>query len=281
MRSSVRWVFALAALLSVFTALLPFGGCTSSGTGGDLVPIEFGFSAAATDGVGDTVYDPSWTVELTEARVVVGATYIFPSDPLSASRVAPPNPLRHLLGRAYAHAGDDNEFGASALAEYREQVVVDALSEEVQWFGPVLAESGRADRVTIWIDAPRGQLAGAQGPTRGYHGWVAGTARRGDREVSFESGITLDETPLSQRVDGVPVAGDADLREGHRVVISAHPDQWLAQVDFDSLLSDGLFESDDDGIVRPGQSHPFRSAWLLNFHDPDAFSVNAIERGLQ
>lgn len=257
-----------AAALTVAAALAP-GGCAVNGTGGELVELELGFAGGATGGsplgMGTTLYDPAWVIELTEARLVLGAAYVFPPSEVAAVLRLP------FLGQARAHAGDDNLFAVNALAEWREQVVVDALSAEPTVVGPILGEAGRASEVSVWIDEPRGELAGADGPTRGYHGWVAGVARHGEDEVRFETGLTLEDTPLSQRVDRIPLGENARMSRGSRVIVQALAGQWLQQVDFAALRADGALEPEEDGVVRPVAPHPLQRAWLIGFHDPDAF----------
>jgi len=267
---------ACAAALTAAAALAPVG-CAVSGTGGELVELELGFAGGAVDGAplgaGTTLYDPAWTIELTEARVVLGAAYVFPPAEVASWRLP-------FVRRAYAHAGDDNLFAVNALAEHREQVVVDALSDEPMVVGPLLGEAGAAANASVWIDAPRGELAGEGGPTHGYHGWVAGVARRGDEEVRFEAGLTLDDTPLSQRVDNIALGDQARVSEGSRVVIEVLASQWLQQIDFDALRADGDLEPDPDGVVRPVAPHPFQRAWVIDFHDPDAFRAR-VEGGAE
>lgn len=262
----------LPLLALVVAAVVPLA---CAGTGGDLVEIELAFSGGAPQGVtlgrGETLYDPAWQVELEEARLVLGAAYVFP-PPRSASSWSL---LGATLGAsvAHAHAGDENLFGVNALAEYREQVVVDALNPEPLVVGPLLAEAGRGDAVSVWIDAPRNELAGPDGPTHGFHGWVRGVARQGQREIRFEGGITLEDTPLSQRVDRIAL-GDAMVGQGSRVVLEVHAGRWLEQVDFAALIDDGRLVVEEDGVARPVAPHAFQQAWLISFHDPEAFAAS-------
>lgn len=264
-----RFAFVTAAALSLAAAMAP-SGCAVSGTGGELVELEIGFVGASLDGaplgVGTTLYDPAWEVELDEALLVVGGAYVFPPTAVASGWLP-------FVRSAHAHAGDDNLFAVTALAEWREQVVVDALSSDVQLTGPLLGEAGEVGAASVWIDAPRGELAGADGPTRGHHGWVRGTARRDGEEIRFEAGLTLEDTPLSQRVDRIAVAQDAQVDEGSRVVFEVFAGQWLQQVDFATLRDDGVLEPDEDGVVRAVEPHPLQRAWLIDFHDPDAFAV--------
>lgn len=257
---------ALALSLVLMSAFGP-GGCASSGTGGELIEVELAFVGGSLEGqslgFGDTLYEPTWDIELTEARLVVGAAYVFPPAPVVSQNWSFPK-------SAHAHAGDDNLFAVNAMVEHREQLVVDVLSDQPIVVGPLLGEAGAAESVSVWIDAPRGELAGADGPTHGFHGWVAGTATRGDEVVRFEAGITLEDTPLSQRVDRIPLGGGT-LQARGRVVIEVLAGAWLGQIDFDSMLSDGALEPDEDGVVRPSAPHPFQRSWLIDFHDPDAF----------
>lgn len=272
---SHRWSvsFIGAAALTLALAVSP-SGCAVDGTGGALVELEMAFQGAALDGealgVGTTLYDPAWTVELTEARLVLGAAYVFPSSEVVSAWQMP------FVRRAYAHAGDDNLFGVNALTEWREQVVVDALSTEPTVVGPLLGEMGTAEVASVWIDAPQGELAGADGPTHGHHGWVAGTARRGDEEIRFEAGLTLEDTPLSQRVDRIPLGEDATVSMRSRVVIEVVAGQWLQQLDFDAMREDGDLVAEEDGVVRPTAPHPFQRSWLIDFHDPNAFRARIV-----
>lgn len=260
---------ALTALLLLVGSAFAPAGCAIEGTGGDLVPVELAFvgGRATGDGplgVSETLYSPAWQIELDEALLSVGAAYVFPPEPTAFALP--------FVSSALAHAGDDNLYAVNALAEYREPVIVDALSTEPQVVGPVLAEAGSMAEVSVWIDAPRD----ADGPTRGHHGWVRGTARMGDTELRFEAGIELENTPLSQRVDNIDAPGE--LVEGSRVVIEVAAEEWLRQVDFDALLADGRLEPDTDGVTRPLAPHPLQSAWLINFHDPEAFGAH-VEAG--
>ncbi len=270
-----RLPYLLVALFVGLTALGP-GGC--AGTGGELVEIELAF-VGGTGGVeggglgtGQTRYDPSWAIELSEARLVVGAAYVFPPTRITD--------IGHILSpaKAYAHAGDDNLFAVNALAEYREQFVVDALSPEPLVFGPLLAEAGEAAEVSVWIDAPRGELSGPSGPTHGYHAWIRGVARQGDREVPFEAGLTLEDTPLQQRVDNIAIRGDGEVTAGSRVLIEVLAGTWLGQVDFDGMLADGSLTLGEDGVARPTAPHVFQQAWRIDFHDRDAFTAT-VEGG--
>ncbi|MGF1467388.1 MAG: hypothetical protein ACFCGT_14780 [Sandaracinaceae bacterium] len=269
----------LTAAFLVLVSVAAVPACTLEGTGGDLVPVEFSFAGGHDSRLGplvtETLYDPPWTVRLDEARIVLGAAYVFPppAEPLSTW-----SPASLFVSRARAHGGDDNLFAVTALAETLEPVVIDALDPTPRVIGPILGEANLAREVSVWIDAPRGEAAGAEGPTHGFHGWVKGTASSGDRTVPFEAGITLAETPLSQRVDRIALrGGPTELVAGSRVAVDAVADEWLDQVDFDGLLDSGQLVPDLDGVYRPAEPNGFQGGWLINFHDPDAFRARITQ----
>lgn len=261
MKRTVRRALVLAASLLVAAALAPTG-CALDGTGGRLVELELFVQPGGRAPLGrvDTVTDPSWTVELEEAHLVVGAVYLFGP---SAARATGPSAL--LFSRAFAHPGDDNLYGADALAEHLDPVVMNALSPDAAMQARLLGEVGELGSASVWVDDP----PDASGPTRGRQAFVRGTARRGEREVRFEATLELERTPLRRRVDNVRFAPGARLDEGCRVTVEVLAEQWLRAVDFDLWLADAVPEA--DGVYRPAQPSVFHTGWLLGFHSPSAF----------
>ena len=86
----------------------------------------------------------------------------------------------------------------------------------------------------------------------------------------------LKDTPLSQRVDRIPLGEDGTVSMRSRVVIEVVAGQWLQQLDFDAMREDGDLVSEEDGVVRPLAPHPFQRAWLIDFHDPNAFRARIV-----
>jgi hypothetical protein len=267
------WSRGSAAL---FIAAVTTVGCALAGTRGRLAEVELLLrsesEAGGRLGVGTTVDPDPWTVELIEARVVIGAVYLFPPrDPTLA--------LRWLLGppRALAHAGDDNEIGSTAMAEHLDQVVVDALEAEPISLGMHLAQAGLVDRGSIWLDHPRGALArqGSAGPTRGHVGWVRARASRRHQVVELSVGLDIEPTPLRRRVDGIVPRGRGDLDSGVRATFGVVPGEWLREVDFEALVPPGHdFESDGPVRVSPEAPSQAHNAWQIALSRPTSYALS-------
>jgi hypothetical protein len=261
-----------ASLLAMGVAPWPHG-CALEGTGGRVALVELrATSAAESDaelGRLHTRFDPSWTVDLEIATVVIGAVWAYPPPP-TASWV----PFGPAVARA--HAGDDNLAGALARVEWREQFVVDALDPASRVIGTMVGEAGAVERGSVFLDAPLGQLRTPDGPTRGHHAFVRGVARRGEREVRFEAGLGIEDRVLLQRVDEVPVGGSGRVEEGSVLTVRARPANWLRDVDFDAIagaLDEGDLSTDDDGWFRPRAESQFRNAFYVGVHSADAWQL--------
>jgi len=160
------------------------------------------------------------------------------------------------------------------LTELLDQRVVDLLDGPVD-LGAVIAESGRADRLTIVLDEARGDFAAESGPTRGFHAFLSGTASRtlddgGEVSFAFEAGIDLPEDRLARRVDDVPFSNNGEISEGSVIKIVLQPNEWLRRVDFDALYAAKGVE-DMLTVEAPSQLH---NAWYLGLRDGDAWAAD-------
>lgn len=225
-RSSIQ----LSVVLSL--GLLAVVACTS--TAG--VPITLRLALEPlSDGRATT---PSgWSVELTEARILLGPIYAYaPDDEPMAWR----SPFAPSIARA--HGGFDPLDGRLVRAEHLEQVAFDALAGPLE-VGPIDGLLGAVDELSVVLDAPRDANAAPDGPTHGHHAWVRGLARRGDATVAFEGGLDLPDEGLLRRVDGVSVTGPP-LGEGARLVLGIDPARWLSEADFEGLPAEGAVLDD-------------------------------------
>lgn len=246
----------LAAAASI-AAALTLAGAAACGNPTAGVPITLAFAVeAAGDGTATT---PSgWTVELEEARALIGPVYAYaPLDDARASWVLGPPVAR-------AHGGFDPLDGRLVRAEVLAQHPVDALGGRAA-LGPIDGLAGAVDELSVVLDAPRGALADADGPTRGHHLWVRGVARRAGEEVRFEGGLDLPDEGASRRVDGIGVEGPA-LAEGATLVLAVDAGRWLAEADFE-----GLVGADAPVEITP-ESQPHR-AWRLGARSAAAWAA--------
>lgn len=268
--------FALAA--SIGAALLTACG---SGTDGRAVVVSMAIESEPEPGlplgVTRTRGPSAWTVELTEAFVSIGAVYLFP--PRTTVRRSFPSIF---VGRALAHAGDDNLLGVAAIAEHREPFVFDALRPEPLELGTLWVEAREVSDASLWLGTGRGPLDTRRDPERrmrGHHAWVSGIARRDGVELAFEGGLELPDTPLQRRVDLVPVIETMEdetipsLDEGRHIRVRVRPGRWLERVDFDALLA----EAGDEAVMRPPGTSQFYPAFFLGLRNPGAFSVEVTE----
>lgn len=251
-RGNFTWIgLGVAAWIAV--------ACTS--TAG--VPITLTLELESlSDGAATT--PTGWRVELDEAWVLIGPVYAY--APLDEDAMAM---ARRLLGPpvAHAHGGFDPLTDRLVRAEYLDQVAFDALSNDPLNLGEIDGLLGAVDEASAVLDAP---LEDADGPTRGHHLWVAGTATRDDETVRFEGGLDLPEEGLSRRVDAIAVDGPP-LAEGSVLRLGVDASAWLAEADFSSLVGAGS----DVRTITP-DLQPYR-AWRLGARSPDSFTGSTEE----
>lgn len=265
-------------ILLLFLALVSapnLGACAMAGTDGRIALVEMSITSVPEPerelGRGEALGRSRWEIELHEAKVVVGAMYAF-GPPRFSTRL-----FRELIvGRAFAHAGEDNLNGRPALAEIREQIVVDALAPQPSSPRFTYAEVGPVEQVAVYLDDPRGELAGVNGPTRGHLAWVSGVARRDGMEITFEGGLDLEKTLLHRRVDSIAIrtqsGAEGYLEDGARLRVGVRAGRWLRDVDFDRHLE----VADVRTPMRPSAPSQFHVAFQFGLKSADAF-VAALE----
>lgn len=234
--------------IAIFAVLLPFvpmPAC-SAGTGAPIIPVELALEGR--NDVGSVETSAGWTVQLDEARIVLGPIYaLAPRDELITWRWIP---------RALAHGGFDALDGRMVKLELLEQRVVDVLDPEPQVIATV-AEEGEANELSIGIEPP----SDANAPqTNGFDAWVRGVARRGEEVVAFEGGLSLGDDAMARRVQGIDMSGA--FVEGSRLTIEVDAHRWLDGVDFSRV---------DETIERDGQAH---AAWRIGARSPLAYHAS-------
>ncbi|MCB9591168.1 MAG: hypothetical protein H6719_00425 [Sandaracinaceae bacterium] len=239
---------ALAAALTLASAV----SCTA--TAG--IPIELRLALEPlSDGAATT--PTGWSVELTEATLLVGPIYAY--APLEE-----PMALRPPFGPALAlaHGGFDPLDGRLVRGEYLDQLAFDALGGRVD-LGAIDGLLGEVDELSVVLDEPRGANTSPDGPTHGHHAWVRGVATREGETVTFEGGIDIEDEGLLRRVDGVPVEGGA-LADGVTLVVGVDPSRWLSEANFTDLTG---------GVEVLGEDTQPHRAWRLGVRSAAAYSA--------
>lgn len=236
------------AILALLLPFVPIPAC-SAGTGEPIIPVELALQgrnvATISTGAG-------WTVQLDEARIVLGPIYAFaPRDELVTWRWAPV---------AFAHGGFDALDGRKVKLELLEQRVVDVLDAAPQVI-PTLAEEGESTELQVRVEPPTDANAPA---TNGFDAWVKGVATRDDEVVPFEGGLSLGTDPILRRIQGIDLSGR--FVEGSRLTIEVDATTWLDGVDFSRV---------DETIDADGQAH---AAWRIGARSPFAFHASLNER---
>ncbi|MGB0680992.1 MAG: hypothetical protein ACPGUV_15185 [Polyangiales bacterium] len=262
----VLWLGSLCGLL---------GACEqSAGTGGEAASLPLYAAGVAEAGLplghSDSTLGAPWRIELSEARVLLGPVYVYAPPTLAARLQRQVGALLHSV--AHAHAGDDNLQSARVMAEMLQQQAVDALNPASQALGFIDGEAGPVQSLSLVLDEARGPLAVPTGPTAGHHAWVRGIARKAGRELRFEAGLDMPDTPLSRRIDELPLGGSGQLQSGHHLKLSLYPGRWLQQVDFDRLAAE---PAASDGVHRPAPGSQFHTAFYLGLRNTAAFSARS------
>jgi hypothetical protein len=262
-----------ACVLLLLAAVAP----SCAGTGGELVDLQLRVVPEVPE-AGTLATRPSfgepWRLELTEAWMNLGAVYVIapPEDALTAFLRAPFAP-----SVARAHAGHDNQEGFRALAEVRRPMLLDLLDPTPMVIDEWVGEAGQAATISVWLEAPPSEDAA---PTRGHHGFVAGTARRGEESLPFELSLDIPPGELQQRVDNIDVGGDGTLVDGGVVEVSVSVTRWLELLEVDLWLQeDAPSPSPEDEVYRPTQPSVLHTGWRLRAQSARTFEAWVMANG--
>ncbi len=215
--------------------------------------------------------DQGWSITLSEARVALGPVYLNTIAPLEGGLWRRLGDA--LLPSAYAHGGSHLSAGR-IVGQVTTQVEVDVLAPAM------VAIPGGGDGVgdaaltaEVWLYNRDGVLGGAAMR-------VAGVARRGAEEVTFEGSLVIDQDLVAtggtideaRRVRGIPAP--VTLVDGGSLRVRVDPRGWFNGADFSELARgtarDGRYRfSNTDNVGRAFAAHArSRSAFSISFAPP-------------
>lgn len=235
--------FALATLVLL--------GACESGTSGRLVRFSLSVGSVVEAGApGPGVFETGtgWRVVLDEARIALGPVYLYATADSLATRLE-----RVLVPVARAHGGTDPYAGRVVRGELLAPFVLDALAPERRVWTALPGSAGRVESLRVDLPGPDAEGGDA---LRGHHAWVRGVATRGDERVSFEGGLTIPASGISEQVEGIPLDGVLD--EGAKVTLDLRLRAWFDGAHFDRLP---LPASDGARVIVPDSQ--VRNAWYL------------------
>ena len=222
--------------------------CVGS-TGGGVVTFDavaHGPKGASLTGGYDFHTQSGWDVNLTRARMQIGAVYLNRSVPLSSARET-----SCVLPGIY-------------VGELTDGVVVDVLNPAGTKF-PVRGEGTKDHAVTAEIWLGSGDINATSDDTVLLD--IAGTAVKGAAHIPFEGTITIGKnraippenvalpggSPLCEQRIISPIPISLDLSDGGTLDLSIEPRPWFDGVDFAKLTeqSPGHFQFGDDSASQP------------------------------
>ncbi|MDI7269192.1 MAG: hypothetical protein QME96_14475, partial [Myxococcota bacterium] len=240
-RRTTRWRRE-SVVLALVLGLGPLHGAISScqtATPGQEILFELGVEGSLSTGRPPSEAFETyagWTVTLNRALAAVAPVYFYEGEAMASN-------WERVFGipSAYAcptHA--QHNYGA-VLGEVLEQHGVDLLGETAS-LGEVLGYAGTCRSVELHLhppgEVPIGSGADVITDLDGHTVLLEGTATREGRTVPFVARLTLPDEGLMRIVESI--SADVELRDAAerpgRVVVQVLLDQWLATVDFDSLV---------------------------------------------
>ncbi len=249
-KSSVLLAFCCSVALSLVAC---------GETEGEVVTVDVALETSGSPTSFTT--NTGWEVRLDEARIALGPLFGFAPRFEGGATAA----LRaFVFPVARAHGGTDPLNGRRVRAEWLGQVAFDATPGA----GPVVlgtieAESGEVDAVTVTLNPPDAANAAAM---HDHHLWARGQASKDGRTIRFEGGLDIPDEGLSRRVEDIPI--DAFLEQGGRWTITARPEQWFQDADFDRLT-----EQSADGVYLITPESQVRGAWFLGARSSRAYAA--------
>ncbi|HET9621868.1 MAG TPA: hypothetical protein VFP84_10895 [Kofleriaceae bacterium] len=216
-------------------ALLGLAACGT--TGGEVLSFDVTAQGAAGGAVSDTGL--GWHVELSRARLHIGAVYLNLAVPISGSQAT-----NCILPGIYT-------------AEELFPLDVDVLSTAPQAFPERATGTDDVARTgEIWLTG--GNVNADTDSTTIAE--VAGTASKAAATIPFTAAITISTSnrgipasnpaqpsqhPICKQRIVSPIPIDLAPRAGGTLAITVDPSRWFANVDFGQLPADGVFPDDD------------------------------------
>lgn len=256
--------------LIAVTLSLGLLSCAEDPSGKAPVPVTISVTAQADSR--EFVRDDGWQLHIDQARLLVGPLYL-----RAPKREAQSSLQRLFFPKAWAHGTHAQTLReGQVIGELLEQTAVDALNDSASVLDTILVEAERLDRLSVVLDEPRDPSQAKQ--TRGYHAWIEGSAKLGEKEVPFACGLTIagdaDERPENlearRRVDQIGVQGAPQLNGPAKLTLAVDVRRWLEFVDFSSM------EAQANPCEDP--QSPMLSQWYLGIRRPEAFAAT-LEKG--
>lgn len=207
-----------------------------------------------------------WDVALDEARLVVDALHVFApaGDRSAALEQRRWRDLRSWIGPsvALAHGGHDGFGERGVRIEWLGPSALDLLAEGPSEIGPMDGSVGVTDEALLAFGVLPEDLARSDGPTRGHHAWISGTAsrtREGVTEtIAFEGGRDFTVGGTDHLIEAI--AADALVEAEGRFHLRFELARWLDQAQFDRL------PAGSPATIAP--TSQVGIAWDLGLRDP-------------
>jgi hypothetical protein len=236
-----------------------FAACGT--TGGQVISFDVTAQGAAGGAVSDTGL--GWHVELSQAKLHLGAVYLNLAVPISGAQAT-----NCILPGIYT-------------AEELFPLDVDALSTTPQAFPqPATGTDDVARTGEIWLTG--GNVNADSDAT--VIAQVAGTASKAGASLPFSAAITIStgnrgipasnpaqpsQHPICKQRIVSPIPIELRPHDGGTLAITVDPAGWFANVDFTQLPADGVFPDDDANAASQNLFTAVRAAaatFQLSFH---------------
>lgn len=252
---AIRRSAILFTALSCFAGVAALSSCNE--TAGEAISYRTGALGSTSTGepVDEFENARGWTVRLDEARLAIGPVYFYDAPPLAHLWLE--RGLQRALGvgtaqACPAHAQYDR---GAVLGEVLAQYVVDLLGDEVTDTGDTAGVAGHMQMFELHFHPPGEITAGS--PSDAFEALDEGTIRlsgvatRDDQEVPFVTSFTIPDEGTWRIVESIEadIQLQPDAVDSGRAVVLVYLDQWLYNVEFDSLTEtdeDGSFEITED-----------------------------------
>jgi predicted small secreted protein len=263
----------LALLLSALALTsASFAGCGN--TSGRAITLTF---HAVGEGASHFTTASGWTVDLSEARIVLGPIYALAPTPGRTTQLE-----RLLVPVAYAHGGHDDYASLGVRAEWLDQLVVDLLAPSPTLLGTADGTAGPAEYATVHLEPPPTGMVISPHASAPHELWIAGTATMGTTTIPFEGGLDIPQDALGNLIEGIAITQDGvsapafpQFDTSGDLLITVHvggqggaSPAWLDQADFSRLPMPAT------GAIREitSTTQPY-TAWLLSARDSSTFTA--------
>lgn len=247
-------------------------GCAEQ-TAGTPLSLDTQVVGGVSSGDGSFTNERGWTVELEEARLLLGPVFFYSAQPRAGL-------LERLIGprRVYACAAEAQFDKGTILGELRRQVLVDLLDPQATSLGATRGETGFCRMFELHIHPPGKLTDGPPAAALAAHGdesvVISGKASRNGVDVHFTGAMTLPETGTLRVVGNIAAEVEFEPRPGF-LQLTVHPERWLQNADFGSLLDaeNNCLVHEDDGICRIDEDSQVYAAWMTGIRSRYSYDL--------